>query len=98
LMDEPREPLARDLRALVGRGQRTRRRACAAASAARRRALHDASTLVLFDDVQLLLDDLIDHVELEAAAVLAAVGAEHVFLRFEVRRQRLAAGGARVAL
>lgn len=71
LMDEPREPLARHLRARVRRGQRRRRGALQALPTAARRAAHDASALVLLDGVQLLFDDLVGDVQVLRATVLA---------------------------
>src|ERR1041384_2122868 len=73
LVDEPAEPLARDLRALVWRWERVRGRALSAVAAPASRAAHDASTLMFLDDVQLLLDDDICGVECAAAAVRARV-------------------------
>ena len=95
LVDEPREPLARDLRALVGRGQRARRRALAARAAATRGATHDAAALVLLDDVQLLFDDLVDHVERGARrSARTRVGAARA-LRLRDGSVRLAPAWAR---
>ncbi len=80
LRDEPCQPIAGDLGALVRRRPRARCRAAAAAAAPARRAADDATTLVLLDDVELLLDDLVGHVERVAAAVEADVRAQLVGL------------------
>src|SRR5262249_32474026 len=90
LIDEPAEPLTRDLRALVRCRERARGRALSAVAAPASRAAHDASTLMLLDDVQLLLDDDIRGIERAAAAVRARVRPPVVRLSLEVRRDRLA--------
>src|ERR1041384_4064826 len=69
LVEEPAEPLARDLRALVRRRKRPGGRALPAVATSARRAAHDASTLMLLDDMQLLFDDDIGGVERAAAAM-----------------------------
>ena len=51
LVDEPSEPVAGDLAASVGRGQRDRRRAREAAATTTRRSFHDTPPLVLLHDV-----------------------------------------------
>lgn len=54
LVDEPRQPVARDLRAVVRRGERSWGRAPTTVATATARAPHDAAPLVFLDDVQLL--------------------------------------------
>ncbi len=90
LVDEPRQPGARDLGALVRRRQRPRRRALAAVTTAAGRTLHDAAPLVLLHDVQLLLGQHLGDVEGAAAAVCARVGTQRVSFDLEMRGQRLA--------
>lgn len=85
LVHEPREPITGDLGALIGRGQRRGRGAREARAAATRGPLHDAPTLMLLDHVQLLLEDLVDDVELGAAALRALLRAERVHLGRYVR-------------
>jgi len=98
LVDEPREPLARDLRALVGRWERAGCRSPPARAATASRALHDAPPLVLLDDVELLFDDAVHHVERRAAAVHAGFGRECVRLDVEMPRQGVAARPLRRSL
>ncbi len=85
-----REPLARDLRALVRRRQRARGRARSAVATAAGRAAHDTTSLVLLDYVELLLDELVGGVERGAAALPTCVRPKRVLLRLEMLRQRLA--------
>ncbi len=63
LMDEPREPIARDLGTSVGRGQRRGRCASKASPTSTRGALHHTTALMLFDDVKFLFDDRVHDVE-----------------------------------
>jgi hypothetical protein len=53
---------------------------------------------VLLDDIEFFLDDLVGHVELVAAAVLADRGAKEVSVEGEVLGQGLASRGASLAL
>ena len=74
LVDEPREPLAGDLGALVGRGQRARGRTHPAGTASARVSTNDSPALVLLDDVELVFHELVDDVQSGGAAVGTGVG------------------------
>jgi hypothetical protein len=74
LVNEPREPLASDFGTLVGGRQRAEGSALTAPSAAAGVAPHDAGTLVLLDDVKLLLDEFVGNIQGMAAARGARFG------------------------
>ena len=60
--------------------------------------MNDASALVLLHDVELLFDELVDHVEGRFAAIGARAWAQLVLLGLEMARYRLAPRGLRLRL
>ena len=73
LVKQPSEPFARRFRPLEGRRKRAGRGSVTTQPAAARLADRNASSLMLFDDMELRLHHLIDHLQVGTAAIPASI-------------------------